>query len=191
MSSLQRFFTFIIGLGLVFAAGLSFVPAASANDEISIGVTGGTRTTSIADLTLSGLNYAHSNQTQTGVMVLTADDSTATGAGWNVTVQSSDFVYAGAYNGADIPAANFSITAANEPTMNAGQAVNATNGPRVPATSPVGSLDQARTVVHAQPEFGLGNYSQNLAISLLVPGQAREGTYTGTLTVTIAAGPAA
>ena len=47
-------------------------------------------------------------------MLLTADDSTGSGAGWNVTIQSSDFVWVGTANGGtDIPASKFALTTGN------------------------------------------------------------------------------
>lgn len=180
-----------LGLGLGLAAvlaGGSAMPALAA-DTVTITVNGGTRSASVADATLTAVNYSHSQQTQTGTLALTADDSTGTGAGWNVTIQSGAFVYSGANNGTSIPAANFSITTANAPTAIAGQAVDATNGPKVPTTGATGTLDSARKVLQANAEYGLGTYTQNLDVSLTIPAQSRAGTYTATLTVTISAGP--
>jgi hypothetical protein len=59
----------------------------------------------------------------------------------------------------------------------------------VPASSPVGTLDTARKVLQANAGHGKGNYSQALDVSLIVPADSVAGTYTGTLTVTITAGP--
>lgn len=70
-------------------------------------------------------------------------------AGWNVTIQSSAFAYSGSNSGTAIPASNFEIASAAAPTMTAGEAVDATNGPKVPATSPVGTLETARKVLQA------------------------------------------
>ena len=58
---------------------------AFAADTISQSLTGGSRTASVADLTLSAVAYSHSVQAQTGTMTLTADDSTATLAGKEIT----------------------------------------------------------------------------------------------------------
>jgi hypothetical protein len=162
---------------------------AFASDTISQTLNGGTRTASVADLTLTAVNYSHSAQAQTGTMTLTADDSTATGAGWNVTILSSAFVYSGANSGTNIPAVNFSITSAATPAMTAGQVVDATGGPKVPATSPVGTLDSARKVIQANAAFGQGTYTQGIGVSLSIPAQSRAGAYTGTLTTSITAAP--
>lgn len=161
-------------------------PAVAA-DSVTQSVTGGSYTASVADLTLTAVNYSHSSQTQTGSMTLTADDSTGTDAGWNVTVLTSSFAKTG--GGTAIPAANFSLSSAAAPSMTAGQAIDATGGPKVPATSPVGTLDTAKKVVQANAGFGKGTYTQALGVSLTIPAQTLAGTYTGTLTTSITAAP--
>lgn len=183
-------------LGLVGAAALSLavaLPALAIDNTVTTNVTPGTRTASIADLGLGSVAYSHTTGTKTGTMTLTADDSTGSNAGWNVTIQSSAFVWSagtgGAASGTNIPAANFSLTSAAAPVSTAGQAVDVTAGPKVPATSPVGTLDSARKVVQADIAFGNGTYTQALGVSLSIPAQSAAGTYTGTLTTTIAAAP--
>ncbi len=185
--SLRRTVALGAASGSLIAAMLA-APALAADTVVQV-VNGGARTASVANLTLSPLTYSNSAQSNAGTMTLTVDDASGTGAGWNVTIQSSAFVYTGANNGTNIPAANFSLTAAATPVMTAGQAVDATNGPKVPASSPVGTLDSARKVIQANADYGLGTYTQSLSVSLSVPAQSRAGTYTGTLTTTIAAAP--
>lgn len=167
-------------------------PAFAVN-TVTQAVTAGTRTASVADLALTSTAYSHTAQTSTGSMTLTADDSTGSNAGWNVTIQTSAFVWSagsgGASSGTNIPAANFSLTSAAAPVMTAGQAVDVTGGPKVPATSPVGTLDSARKTVQANTTFGNGTYTQALGVSLSIPAYSAAGTYTGTLTTTIAAAP--
>ena len=177
---------------LTVAAALSVTLAmpASAVNTVTQTINAGTRSSSIADLTLGAVSYSHSAQASTGTMVLTADDSSGSGAGWNVTVQGSNFVYSGPNGGTDIPAANFSITAASAATMTAGEAVDGTGGPKVPAAfSAPATLDSARKTLQANATFGEGTYTQNLSVSLAIPAQSRVGTYTGTMTVTISSGP--
>ena len=179
-------------LALCLVAALLTVAVATtafALNTVTQAVTAGTLTASNANLTLANVAYSHAVQTSTGSMTLTADDSTGSGAGWNVTILSSAFVYTGANSGTNIPAANFSLTSAATPVMTAGQAVDATGGPKVPAVSPVGTLDAARKTVQANAGFGVGTYTQALAVTLSIPGQARAGTYTSTLTTTISAAP--
>jgi len=174
------------------AAVLTAVVAmpASADNSVIQTINAGTLSASIADLTLGAVDYSHSAQSSTGTMVLTADDSSGSGAGWNVTVVGSDFVYSGAMAGTDIPAANFSLTSASEPASTAGDPVDPSGGPKVPSSfSPPATLDLAHEVLEAELTFGEGTYTQNLGVNLDIPAQSDVGTYTGTMTVTIGSGP--
>jgi hypothetical protein len=168
---------------------LGLVSGAMAANSVTTRVTGGTLTASIANLNLGNVRTSHIAVNKSGTMKLTADDSTGTGFGWNVTVQASDFAYTGTVGGIPIPATGFSLDAAGAPVETAGQIADASNGPMVPATSPVGSLDQIRKVTTTNPNFGQGTYAQDLDVTLSVPANSRVGTYTSTLTVTIVAGP--
>ncbi len=178
----------ITALGGALAA-VGIVSSALAVDSVTQTLNPGTRSASVANLTLIAASYSHSQQTSAGTMTLTADDSSGSGAGWNVTIQSSAFVYSGANSGTNIPAANFALTSAAAPAATAGQAVDVTNGPKVPVTSPVGTLDSARKTVQANAAYGQGTYTQALGVTLTIPAQSRAGTYTGTLTTTISAAP--
>lgn len=179
----------VIPLVVAGLAALLVTLPVSAVNTVTQAVTAGTRTASVADLALGSLVSTHSAQASTGTMTLTADDSTGSNLGWNVTIQSSAFVYSGTNSGTNIPAANFSLTSAAAPAATAGQAVDAVGGPKVPVISPVGTLDIARKTVQALVLFGKGTYTQALGVSLTIPADSAAGTYTGTLTTTIAAAP--
>ena len=172
----------------VAVTALIAIPVSAAN-QVTQAVTTGTRTASVANLTLGSVSTSHSAQTSTGTMTLTADDSTGSNLGWNVTILSSAFVYSGSNSGTDIPASDFSLTSAAAAVRTAGQAVDATGGPKVPLVSPVGTLDSARKTVQALILFGNGTYTQALDVSLTIPADSAAGTYTGTLTTTISAAP--
>lgn len=149
----------------------------------------------VGDLTLPPLTYSHEDRTVTGSLLLTARDTGSCllllcdNDGWHVTIQASDFAYSGLNLGSPIPAENFAVTHAHEPTRVSGDAVSSQGGPRVPAANATGSLDVARETLESEAGFGIGEYRQALDVSLLVPGQARAGSYRATLTVTISAGP--
>lgn len=143
---------------------------------------------SIADLVLPAVTYSHASQVTVGTLTLSVSDS-APGAGWNVTIQSSALVYGGEFGGTSIPAANLSITDAAPPVLVSGQAIDPAGGPKVPAAGSTGTLDVARKTIQAEPEFGGGTYTQALGVALLIPAGSRAGSYVGTLTVTITAGP--
>jgi hypothetical protein len=174
---------------LVVVFALSSSAPAFAIDSVTQTLTAGSRSASVADATMTSAAVQHSAHTTTGTMTLTADDSTGSAAGWNVTIATSDFVYSGTNGGADIPAANFVLTSAAVPVATAGQGVDGTGGPKVPATSPLLDLSVARKVAQANAGFGLGTYTQSLGVSLLIPADSRAGAYTGTLTTTITSAP--
>jgi len=180
----------VAALAFATIAFAAIVLPAGAVNTVTQTVNAGTRSASIADASLSAVSYSHSAQSSTGTLVLTADDSSGSGAGWNVTVQTSAFVYSGSFSGTNIPAANLSLTSASGATSTAGEAVDVVGGPKVPLTLiPPVALDTARKTLQAELTFGEGTYTQNLGASLSIPAQSRVGTYTGTLTVTVAAGP--
>jgi hypothetical protein len=182
----------VLGLGagallIATAAG----PALAAN-TVTQAITGSGLTASVADLTLPSVAYQNAAHNVTGTMLLTADDSTGSGAGWNVTIQSSAFLWVGTANGGtDIPASDFALTSAAAPSLIAGQAVSValSTGPQVPPTSPFGAFDTPRKTLVATAAYGAGTYSQALGVTLTIPAQSRVGTYTGTLTTTITSGP--
>lgn len=180
----------LAALALATVASTAIVLPAAAVNTVTQTINAGTRSASIADVSLGAVSYSHSAQSSTGTLVLTADDSSGSGAGWNVTVQTSAFVYSGSFGGTNIPAANFSLTGASGATSTAGEAVDVTGGPKVPATlTPPVALDTARKTLQADATYGEGTYTQNLGVTLTIPAQSRVGTYTGTLTVTVSAGP--
>jgi WxL domain surface cell wall-binding len=181
-----------IGLGAAALLSAAISGPAFAADTVTQQITGSGLTASVADLTLASVAYQNAAHDVTGTMVLTVDDSTGSGAGWNVTVMSSDLVWVGTANGGiDIPAARFALTSAAVPARVAGQAVSValSTGPQVPPTSPIGTLDSARKVLVATAAYGAGTYTQALGVTLTIPAQSRVGTYTGTLTTTITSAP--
>jgi hypothetical protein len=169
---------------------LASAAPAFADNTVSLSVTAGQRTAHISDLTLTAVAYSHSTQYQTGTMILSADDSTGSGKGWHVNVQTSDFSYmsGGATGGTAIPDENFEITSTGLVTTTAGQAADVTNGPVAPG-SVAGTLDSPVNVLSAQPNYGLGAYQEQISVRLTIPEQYRAGSYQGTLTVDIIQAP--
>src|SRR4029077_920601 len=98
-------------MALALSAGALLLAAAAspafAADTVILAITGSGLTASVADLTLTSVPYQNAAHSVSGVMTLTADDSTGSGAGWNVTIISSAFVWVGTANGGtNIPASN-------------------------------------------------------------------------------------
>ncbi|HEV2952626.1 MAG TPA: hypothetical protein VG015_00870 [Candidatus Dormibacteraeota bacterium] len=163
---------------------------ALASNGVTQNITAGVLSGSVGDLALSDVIYSNSAQTTTGSLLVSADDSTGAALGWHVTLQASSFVYSGIHVGTAFPAASLAITGVSAPILVSGQAVNATaaTGPEVPPTSPVGTLDSARSVISATAGYGTGSYTEALAVALTIPAGSKIGTYAGTITTTISIG---
>lgn len=167
----------VLTVGVLFAA-----PAAFAADSVIQSVTGGERSATYTGPTLAPVATSHSAVNNSAGTTLAVDDLTGTGAGWHVTEQVSDFVYTGVNGGTAIPATAFSVTAGIASTTNGASTDGVTVGTG-------GSLDTAKTVLTATAGNGVGAYSLASTATLVVPADARVGTYTGTLTTSIVAGP--
>jgi hypothetical protein len=182
----HRLRSIVLGVASVFALGGLAAPAL-AQDTVVQEITGEDITASIASATLAPLPYSNSEQINNGTLTLSVNDARGSSAGWSVQVLSSDFIYQGtSATGADIPAANFSITNSNAPTLVAGQPIDATGGPYAVDD---GALNAAVTTVGADAGFGSGSYQQELDVSLVIPAQAQTGLYQATLTVATSAAP--
>jgi hypothetical protein len=162
---------------------------ARADNTVTQTITGGTQSATVRDLTLAPVPYSGSDQHGQGTLQLSVSDASGTADGWQVTLQSSAFVYSGSHAGHDIPAANFAIVSAAPPAATSGQSVDATGGPYVPNSGATGALDVARTVLRADAGYGQGDYTQALDVELTIPGMSVVGAYTGSFTVTIGAAP--
>jgi hypothetical protein len=87
---------FGLGLFVIVAGGMA--RPVFADTKVSQVIMAGTRSASVSGQTLGEVPSgpaAHGAQIQNGTVTLTADDSSGSGAGWNVTLRSSDFVYTG------------------------------------------------------------------------------------------------
>ena len=183
---------FALAVGTSLLLGAAFAGPGLAANTVTLAITGSGLTASVADLAMTSVAYQNAAHDVTGTMVLTVDDSTGSGAGWNVTIQSSAFVWVGTANGGiDIPASRFALTSAAAPALVAGQAISValSTGPQVPPTSPIGTLDSPRKTLVATAAYGAGTYTQGLGVTLTIPAQSRVGVYTGTITTTITSAP--
>lgn len=189
MTHSARFITRLT-TGTILAALLIIVvavPAFAAQTTISISIIPGPRTVTIdPGFVAPEVTYSDEVQHSSGSAIVTVDDLSGSGAGWHVTLQATDLIYSGPDGYATIPAENLTITAMGNPVMLAGQPVDAAHGP---LSGESGSLDQPRVILAAAPGYGQGNYSQPLALRLDIPAMSQAGSYSGTLIVSIAAGP--
>lgn len=149
--------------------------------QATITVTGGNLTNQAQPILFPGVSLNGSDQTVAGsTAAWRASDARGTGAGWNVTVTSTNFTS----SGGSIPVANFKVQLLSVTTV-------AGNTP--PATSP-GSFTSLSTasplkLLSAAAGTGMGSYEYTPEFQLTVPGNAGVGAYTANVTVSVNSGP--
>lgn len=184
-------------LGLVVALGLLMVTAGIVSAETaSVTITGGSLSVAPANITLGGITLNGADQTATsasGANTWTAVDARGTGAGWNLTIVSTDFTDGGTplrtldISSADqqfqiqLLDANIAVTAGNTKPSSAVTTLTAI--PEAPAAA----LKFASAALNA----GMGSYTLNPNFALSVPAETYvgSGTYTATITISAVTGP--
>jgi hypothetical protein len=175
--------------GLILSV-LIVASAGAQTAEIVQSITGGGQPTVTIDaVSLTAASYSTDEQYSPGQLGYTINAESGTAPGWSVSVQAGDLIYSGEHGGANIPAANLSVSAATAPGYVSGDPIDPANGPFAPVGGATGPLDQPRTVLVANSGYGDGSYNQNLNLSLAIPGGASPGSYSGTITFTVVAGP--
>lgn len=175
-----------LAAGSLAAASLLIVPAAIAAETdgsaATVAVTSGSLDVTAADVALGTVATSHTSTPVPGSFALTVDDTTGTGAGWDITQQVTAFGYTGVNGGEDISAANFSVTSVDNLASTAGEDTTGITT----AGEAIGDLSTPKTVLAAAADAGEGAYAADVAVNLTVPAGSRAGDYTATLTTTAA-----
>ena len=189
-------------LGLFVLASSSQVVAepaqaySSSDDNNSVSnaaIKAGTRTASLSAVDFGDdevVAYSQSAQTLNGTATLSVNDMSGSGAGWLVTVQASDFMWArGAGNATTagpIPASAFTIGSTGEVSVKTDGGQSWSDAPAI--VSPT-ALSNAVSLLTAEKVSGQGWYTMPVTVSLVVPAASRAGIYTSTLTTTLSVSP--
>jgi hypothetical protein len=184
-------------LGLIIAGGAFTAPMASADtddQDAAVTIVGGAiavTNTAALDLTDSdGDDPSWSEDAQlvgditTGV---TVQDHRGSGAGWYLTVESSDFEGSGDIDGESIDAEDISVKVANLARVS-GQSIHSSGGnPKGPKTSidSYTAIDSAVTLIQADEGHGMGTYSFDADYQLEIPALQLSGAYAATVTYTL------
>ena len=160
--------------------------AQAATDTTSVAVTGAPASLSAPTFgDFSGVTLNGSAQTQTAsVSNWSVNDSSGTGAGWEVSMSASALQTADA---TPVTMSGATLTLA-APTVAATDASNASTAPTVLGGNLAGSTVK---VADANSGTGLGSWDFTQAaghLTLGVPANAKAGTYTSTITTTLSTG---
>ena len=174
----------VAALGWSQAAGA----ATTANPTVTGTVAGGALSVATSAAPTFSANLALGDSTPTYTLPLTAVDTTGTGAGWNLTITSTQFT-----TGGGTPhtlAANAStITGVPSPVC-VPHLHHPTNAVTYPVSVPAAAT--APTAVkffNAAANTGLGSFTVTPTVGVFVPAASFAGSYSSTLTVSIVSGP--
>jgi len=190
----------LAALGALVAAAAPAM-AQSATSTVTTNLSGGQLSISASASASYSFSLAGTDQSQVTTVDLAPDDDTGTGDGWSISVSATPLETSG---GTIISSAwqvglNGSTTSASATTALVASA-NGTGTYTPPsgntATYPLavpgvygGPSPTPATVYTAAAGSGLGNFAIPVELWVTVPANALAGTYTSTVTWTIAAGP--
>jgi putative surface cell wall-binding protein len=174
---------------LVLAAAAAAVAAASSVTTITGTVTGGAAL-SVTPNGTPGFSLTLTGTDQVAAYTLPVEtiDPRGTGAGWNLTVTSTQFK--------DSAGHRFATNASTVASASSGCGPSSTCTPAANSVAYTGLVLPAGITPPPAVKFfnagaasGLGKVDVNAAVSVAVPANAYAGTYTSTVTVSIVAGP--
>ena len=172
--------------GLASAAGAD--AATTANPTVTGTVTAGALSVATTAAPAFSANLASGDSTPTYTLPLTAVDTTGTGAGWNLTVTSTQFTTGGATP--HLLAANASTLTGATSACASGTCTNPTNAVTYPVVVPAGATPPtAVKFFNAAANTGLGSFTVTPTVGVFVPATTFAGSYSSTLTVSIVSGP--
>jgi hypothetical protein len=174
------------------ACALSFSSVASAattaNPTVTGTVAGGALSVATSAAPTFSANLALGDSTPTYTLPLTATDTTGTGAGWNLTISSTQFT-----TGGGTPhtlAANASAITGVTSVCATGTCTNPTNAVTYPVVVPAAATPPtAVKFVNAAASTGMGAFTVTPTVGVFVPSTTFAGSYSSTLTVSIVSGP--
>ena len=191
-TNLRRLVVSTVAASIVFAAAQT--PGALAADDANVTITGGLLSiTNPAVGNFAGVTLNGTAQTTTATFgAFSATDARGTGAGWNVTVQATQFaehngtIYVA--SGETLPTSSLSMpaptvaksdgTSSAEPSITAG-----------PYTIDAGSAVKIASAAADGTGMGSYDFTQGGSLSLHIPASAYAKTYRSDVTLSVVTGP--
>jgi hypothetical protein len=175
-------------LAAVAVAVLLPASALAATATVSGTLTGGQLTVSTTAAPKFADNLDNGDQTQNYMVRLSVQDTRGTGAGWQLTITSTQFTTGGA--APRLLASSASSMTRVRATKRGGTSTLPTNSVTYPLTVPAGTTPPAPlTFFNAAVQTGMGQFNVTPTIGVFVPQNSYAGTYQSTLTLAIISGP--
>jgi len=162
--------------------------ATTASPTVTGTVTAGALSVATSAAPTFSATLAGGDSTPTYTLPLTAVDTTGSGAGWNLTVTSTQFTTGGGTP--HLLAANASTITGATSVCASGTCTNPTNAVTYPVVVPAGATPPtAVKFFNAAASTGLGSFTVTPTVGVFVPATTFAGSYSSTLTVSIVSGP--
>jgi putative surface cell wall-binding protein len=180
---------FVVGLLASIAASVAAVGAAADTGLVTGTLAAGTLSESTSATPTFSVTLNGTDQTANYTLPITLIDSRGSGAGWNLTVTSTQFSTGGGSPNT-LPTSASTITGVAS-ICNAGSScTNPTNAVSYPLGLPAGSTPPtAAKFFNAAANTGMGKFTITPTVQVSVPANAFAGTYTSTVTLAVVSGP--
>jgi hypothetical protein len=166
------------------------VPALADSATATASITAGSLTevassTPSFSATLNGTDQSVTSN----AMTLAAKDRRGSGAGWNLTITSTQFTTGGG-SAQTLSTSATTVTAVSSVCAGGGTCTNPTNSIAYPLTVPAGSTaPTAVKLFNSAVNSGLGDFTLTPNFSLAVPANAYAGSYSSTMTFSMVSAP--
>jgi hypothetical protein len=177
-------------VGLVAAASL--IPAQSAfaaTATVTGTVSAGTLSITTAATPSFSVTLDGTDQTASYSVPTTVTDATGSGAGWNLTITSTQFTTGGG-SPKTLATNASSLTGVTSSCAGGSTCTNPTNSVTYPVAVPAGSSPPtAVKYFNAAVNTGAGQFTNTPSVSVSVPANSYAGSYSSTLTLAAVSGP--
>lgn len=187
----------VVGSALILASSLTMGAAQSApqaTGNATVRVTSDTTTNylavSITNANFGAVPYSFQNQQATGSLTVGVVDTRGTAAGWNVSLDATDFRTGDSSQFFDIN--NLGLGAGTQIGLpySSGDPAPSTANMTPQSVSPVQKTGVGTSKIWSAAELaGAGKFELPMAGTLTVPGGTLVGEYTSVVTVSIVTGP--
>jgi hypothetical protein len=178
----------ILALTIWFGLGGSTQPTYALADSGTgtLSVTGGGLFEVLGAISIPSVTLTGSDQTVVFTLPVTVTDATGSGAGWYLTITSTQFT-TGAHL---LPTTATSIHTATASCSVGSTCVLPTNTVGFPVTLPAAAVAPAPVkIFNAAANSGMGQVDVSTTLNLTLPGNAFTGSYSSTITIAVISGP--
>ena len=187
-TSLLRTVTAVTAVAAIASAALDAGAARAATTTATGTITAGTLTVSTSATPTFGAALDGTDKTPTYTLPMTVNDATGSGAGWKVTLTSTQFATSGGTTHSLATTAS-KVTGVTS-SCAAGTCTAPSNTTGYPFVVPADtSAPTAVSLFNSAADTGMGQFTVTPTVAVSVPANTYAGTYTSTLTLAAVSGP--